>query len=138
MAKLTEDMKQLIADGFPFIATVDEAGNPQIGPKGTLRVLDDEHLIYNEETGHQAWHNLQANHKVAVAVHPYPGMKGIRVEGKATIYTDGQIFDDAHQFAVDKKLPDLIAAVVITVDRIVSLDAGPDAGKELANEPVQD
>ncbi|KRL57009.1 pyridoxamine 5'-phosphate oxidase family protein [Furfurilactobacillus rossiae] len=138
MAKLTSEMKDLISQAFPFIATVDEDGNPQIGPKGTLRVMDDEHLIYNEETGRQAWHNLQANHKIAVAVHPYPGKIGLRVEGYATIYKDGPVFEAAHQYAVDNQLPDLIAAVVISVDRIVSLNAGPDAGTEIANEPVSD
>ncbi|GKT03235.1 pyridoxamine 5'-phosphate oxidase family protein [Furfurilactobacillus sp. WILCCON 0119] len=138
MAKLTAEMKELVDKAFPFIATVDAHGNPQIGPKGTLRVLDDEHLIYNEETGRHAWQNLQDNGKIAVAVHPYPGLKGIRVEGHATIYTDGKIFDDAKQFATDNKLPDLIAAVVISVDRIIRLDAGPDAGTEIANSPVKD
>lgn len=136
MAKLTTDMKDLIEQAFAFIATVDENGNPQVGPKGTMRVLDDTHLIYNEETGRQAWHNLNDNHKIAVAFHPFPGLKGIRVEGKATIYKDGKIFDDSVAYATDKKLPAPLAAVVITVDRIVRLDAGPHAGEEIENSPI--
>lgn len=138
MATLTEEQKQLVQDAFGFIATVDENGNPQIGPKGTLRVLDDEHLIYNEETGHQSWHNVQVNPKIAAAFHPYPGMKGFRVEGKATIHKDGQIFDDAEKYAAANKLPKALAAIVISVDRTVSLDAGKNAGIEIENNPVND
>jgi len=137
MAVLTDDMKKLIADSFAFIATVDENGNPQVGPKGTMRIFDDEHLIYNEQTGHQAWHNLQENHKIAVAFHPHPGMKGIRVEGRAVIHQGDQIHTDAQAYATENKLPDVIAAIVISVDRIVSLDAGPNAGIEIINDPVK-
>ena len=67
MAKLTQEMKDMIGSQLNYLATADENGNPQVGPKGTMRVFDDEHLIYNEETGHHAWHNLNATRKAAVA-----------------------------------------------------------------------
>lgn len=138
MATLSDEQKQLVKAAFGFVATVDENGNPQIGPKGTLRVLDDEHLIYNEETGHQSWHNVQVNPKIAAAFHPFPGMKGFRVEGRATIHQDDDIFKEAEEFAASKNLPKALAAVVISVDRTVSLDAGKNAGIEIENKPVKD
>jgi predicted pyridoxine 5'-phosphate oxidase superfamily flavin-nucleotide-binding protein len=138
MAKLTQEMKDLMDKGLAFLATADENGNPQVGPKGTMRVFDDEHLIYNEETGRQAWHNIQATGKAAVAFHPTPGLKGFRVEGRATTYTDGPYMENAKKFVEGTKLPQPMAAVVITVDRIVTLDAGPSAGTEIANDPVKD
>lgn len=137
MAKLNQDMQELINNAFAFIATVDEQGNPQVGPKGTMRILDDQHLIYNEETGKHAWHNLQANHKIAVAFHPYPGMKGIRVEGNADIHQEDKVFDDAVAYAKDNNLPAAIAAVVINVDRIYTLDAGPTAGNLIDDSPIE-
>lgn len=138
MATLSDEQKQLVKDAFGFVATVDENGNPQIGPKGTLRVLDDEHLIYNEETGHQSWHNVQVNPKIAAAFHPFPGMKGFRVEGRAKIHQNDDIFKQAQDWAAAKKLPKALAAVVISVDRTVSLDAGKNAGIEIENKPVKD
>ncbi len=138
MAKLTDEMKQQVKDAFPFIATVDENGNPQVGPKATMRVYDDEHLIYNEQTGHQAWHNLQENHKIAVAFHPTPGMKGFRAEGHVKYYKEGPIYDGAVKYAKDNHLPDVLAAVVVSIDRTVSLDAGPNAGIEIENAPLND
>ncbi|MCI2170567.1 pyridoxamine 5'-phosphate oxidase family protein [Schleiferilactobacillus perolens] len=138
MAKLTPEMKDLMDKALAFLATADEQGNPQVGPKGTMRAFDDEHLIYNEETGRQAWHNIQKTCKAAVAFHPTPGLKGFRVEGRAHTYTDGPYMEAAKKFVEGTKLPQPLAAVIIDVDRIVSLDAGPNAGKEIANDPVKD
>ena len=81
MATLTQDMKDMIGAQLNYLATADENGNPQVGPKGTMRVFDDHHLIYNEETGKQAWHNLQYSKKAAVATVDYKALKGFRFEG---------------------------------------------------------
>ncbi|WP_155287353.1 pyridoxamine 5'-phosphate oxidase family protein [Lacticaseibacillus zhaodongensis] len=132
MVKLTPEMQQMIGDQLNYLATADENGNPAVGPKGTMRVFDDEHLIYNEETGHHAWHNLQTNHKAAVATVDHKQMKGFRFEGQAEFHDDDQIFADAQAFAKARHLPPAIAAVVIRVDRIVRLDAGPHAGEVIA------
>lgn len=128
MATLTPEMKDMIASQLNFLATADEHGNPQVGPKGTMRVFDDAHLIYNEETGRHAWHNLQASGKVAVATVDRPHLKGFRFEGTVEFHHDDQIFEDAQAWAAERHLPPAISAVVITVHRIVRLDAGPNAG----------
>jgi len=128
MATLTPEMQQMIGEQLNFLATVDENGNPQVGPKGTMRVFDEHHLIYNEETGKQAWHNLNTNRKAAVAVVDRPALKGYRFEGTAEFHDDDQIFKDAVAFAEARHLPDAIAAVIITVERIYKLDAGANAG----------
>ena len=128
MATLTQAMQDMVAAQLNFLATADENGNPQVGPKGTMRVLDDHRLIYNEETGKQAWHNLNDNHKAAVASVDGPALKGFRFEGEAEFHSDDQIFADAQAFAKAKHLPPAIAAVVINVHRIYKLDAGSTAG----------
>lgn len=99
MATLTQEMKDMIGSQLNFLATADENGNPQVGPKGTMRVFDDHHLIYNEETGRHAWHNLQQNGKAAVASVDRSKLKGFRFEGTVEIHKDDQIFDDAQAFA---------------------------------------
>lgn len=128
MATLTQEMKDMIGSQLNFLATADENGNPQVGPKGTMRVFDDHHLIYNEETGRHAWHNLQASGKAAVATVDRAALKGYRFEGKVEFHDDDQIFEDAQAFAKARHLPPAISAVVINVTRIIKLDAGPDAG----------
>lgn len=128
MATLTPEMKEMIGAQLNFLATADKDGNPQVGPKGTMRVFDDNRLIYNEETGRHAWANLQASGKAAVASVDKAKMKGFRFEGNVEIHKDDKIFDDAQAFAKEKGLPAAIAAVIINVTKIVKLDAGPNAG----------
>lgn len=132
MVKLTEAMQTMIGEQLSYLATADENGNPAVGPKGTMRVLDDEHLIYNEETGHHAWHNLQDNQKAAVATVDAKHFKGFRFEGTAEFHTDDEVFTRAQHYAQARHLPAPIAAVVISVDRIIRLDAGPHAGEVIA------
>ena len=53
MAQLTQEMKDLIGAQQCFVATVNPDGTPNIGPKRSTRVLDDEHLVFTEVTGNQ-------------------------------------------------------------------------------------
>jgi predicted pyridoxine 5'-phosphate oxidase superfamily flavin-nucleotide-binding protein len=49
VAILTEDMKRLVREqGLGFYATVCEDGSPNLSPKGTTRVWDDDHLFFAE------------------------------------------------------------------------------------------
>ncbi|WP_353989229.1 pyridoxamine 5'-phosphate oxidase family protein [Pediococcus argentinicus] len=94
----------------------------------SLRVLDDQHLIYNEMTAKQTLRNIQANGKAIVAVADLPTMKGYRFAGPAKVYTDGEYFDNALEWAKQGH-PAPKAAVVITIEKIWTLDAGPKAGE---------
>lgn len=130
MAQLTQDMKDMLTAQLAFLATTDGDNNPQLGPKGTMRLLDDSHLIYNEHTGKQAWQNVHVNPKVAVAVVDHDKFKGYRFEGTAEIHQDDEIFAAAQKFASDTGyLPQPVAAIVVAVERIYLLDAGKHSGE---------
>ena len=46
MGRLTEDMKRVVSEQkLGFAATVGEDGTPNLPPKGTFLVLDDEHIV---------------------------------------------------------------------------------------------
>ena len=83
MAKLTQAMKDMILGELSYISTVDADGNPDVGPKISMRVLDDEHLIYNEMTGGQTQANINDNGKAIVAVANAKALKGFRFGGTA-------------------------------------------------------
>ncbi len=51
MAKLTQEMKDMIGTQQCFIGTVSKTGIPNVAPKRSTRVFDDETLIFNEGTG---------------------------------------------------------------------------------------
>ena len=58
MAKLTDEMKELMSKQLAYIATVSNDGMPNIGPKRTMRIVDDSTLMYNENTGKQTQQNI--------------------------------------------------------------------------------
>lgn len=53
MKEFTDDMKEMLAKQLPIQATTNQEGIPDIGPKRSLRVYDNNKLIYNENTGGQ-------------------------------------------------------------------------------------
>ncbi len=47
MGILTEDMKRFaLEQRLAYIATVCPDGTPNLSPKGTIRVWDDDHLVF--------------------------------------------------------------------------------------------
>jgi hypothetical protein len=71
MIALTEKIPELInnalANGCPCIlATASKDGDPDIGYKGSMMVLDNESLAYWERTMRQHLKNVQGNPKVVV------------------------------------------------------------------------
>lgn len=124
--KLTQEMKDFVAEELAYIATVDKDGNPNIGPKRTMRVLDDENLIYCENTDGQHHANIKDNGKIAVAFVKRNDNQGFRFVGKATSYTD-----DEHMNLAKEKAGAMpkVACIIINVEKIYTLNSGPLAGK---------
>ena len=125
MAKLTEEMKALVSSQQPFIATASPDGVPNIGPKRSTHVLDDEHIVFYELTGGRTWENLQKNPKVAIAVVDASKMQGYRFVGTAELVTEGELYEGAKKLAEMMKAPaPPKAAVKIKVEEIYNLGAG--------------
>ena len=125
MAKLTQEMKDMIANQQCFVATASPEGTPNIGSKGSTYALDDEHIAFFEFTGGRTWENLQKNPRVAIAVADKSKLQGYRFVGKAEFITEGELYEGA------KKLAELIktpappkAAVKVKVEEIYNLGAG--------------
>ncbi|HEY3364163.1 MAG TPA: pyridoxamine 5'-phosphate oxidase family protein [Symbiobacteriaceae bacterium] len=130
--KLTADMKQMIATQQCFIATVSPDGIPDVGPKGSTRVLDDETLMYIETTGRQTHTNVRNNGKVAIAVVNREMPDGYRFVGRATVHENGPIFEQAVRFTTENGRPAPKAAVTVAVEAIYTLRPGPTAGTQIA------
>lgn len=125
MAKLTEEMKALVASQQAFIATASPDGVPNIGPKASTRVLDDEHIVFYELAGGCTWENVQKNPKVAIAVVDRSTMQGYRFVGKAELLTEGELYEGAKAMAEMLKMPNPAkAAVKVKVEEIYNLGAG--------------
>jgi hypothetical protein len=61
MARLTQEMKDMVASQQVFHATASKEGTPNVAPKRSTRVLDDETLIFTEGTGGATYRNILDN-----------------------------------------------------------------------------
>lgn len=131
MAKLNNEMKEMFAKQLPLIATINEDGSPNLGPKRSMRILDDETIIYNENTGGRTLRNIQRNPKVTVVIIDRENLDGYRFVGEAEVHEEGKYYEEAKEWAVGKMgVPK--SAVVIKVRRIDTLKSGPTAGQTIS------
>ena len=132
MAKLTQEMRDLIGSQQCFVATVNPDGTPNIGPKRSTRVWDDDHLAFTEATGNQTWRNVQRGSRVAIAAVDRETMKGFRFVGSPELITAGEVFDQAVAGLRSRGiLAPVKAVVLIRVDGIYNLGM-PGAGEQIA------
>jgi len=131
MPILSEEMKEMVGKQLPFLATADENGVPKVGPKGSLHVLDDSHLLYFEHTFRHAYHNLQQNNYAAVAVGDREAQKGFRFEGTARIYENDSVSKKYLPPKIFDRFP-RAAVVIIDVEHIFKLDNTLEAGTQIS------
>ena len=130
MSKLTDAMKEIIEKQLAYVATVSNEGMPNIGPKRSMRILDENTLIYNENTGKQTMNNILDNGKVAVAYADWAKLDGYRFVGKAEVFTEGKYYDEAVEWAKGK-MGAPKAAVIIHIEDVYTLRSGATAGDKL-------
>ncbi len=96
MFKLTEEMKRVVSEQrLGFVATVGEDGTPNLSPKGTFLVMDDEHIIFGEIRSPNTVQNITDRPMMEVNfVDPF-ARKGFRAKGKATFVARGTAEFDA-------------------------------------------
>ena len=105
MGNLTDSIKETIAEIRPgIIATVSRDGIPNVSAKGSLRVLDDGHLVFADINSPRTIANLKENPNLSVlVVHPKT-MKGCRIWGKGEVLSSGELFDRMTQEFADRNL----------------------------------
>jgi predicted pyridoxine 5'-phosphate oxidase superfamily flavin-nucleotide-binding protein len=117
VARLTEEMKELVErQRLGFVATVCPDGTPNLSPKGTVRVLDDEHLIFADINSPGTVSNLRVNPNIEVNVVDHFVRKGYRFKGTAQVLDGGPDFTRHVEFFSGLGLQDAprrIRAVVI-------------------------
>lgn len=90
MEKLTETMKKILANHpLGFVATVNEDGTPNLSPKGTFLLLDEQHLIFAEIRSPNTLNNLKHQPALVVNFIDVLARKGFRVAGTARFLERG-------------------------------------------------
>ena len=96
MGSLNDDMKRVVFEQkLGFLATVCEDGTPNLSPKGTFLVLDDEHIMFGEMRSPGSVANLRARPAVEVNFVDPLSRRGYRFKGPARyLGNDEAVFQD--------------------------------------------
>ena len=132
MAKLTQEMKEMILTQQCFHATVSTNGIPNNAPQRSTRIFDLETLVYNEGTGGTTYKNILDGSKVSVAVVNREVLDGYRFLGTPEVFTSGDVYEQAAQMSINAGMPRPKAVVLIHIEEIHTLKPGPGAGKRIA------
>jgi len=123
MGILTEEMKEAVRkQRLGYVATVCPDGTPNLSPKGSTTVWDDDHLVFADVRSPGTVQNLQRNPAVEINVVDPSARKGYRFKGVATVLTDGQLFQKILDFYKQNGVTHPIrSAVLVKVERAAGL-----------------
>lgn len=118
---LTEEMKHAVETQLGFVATVCPDGTPNLSPKGTTAVWDDDHLVFAHIHSPGTVSNLRSNPSVEINVVDQLIRRGYRFKGSAVVCTDGAMFEQGIRFyearGTENARERIKAIVIVTVDR---------------------
>lgn len=120
MAVLSEEAKKIISEFGPaLVATASKDGKPNVSPKGSFRVLDDEHVAFADVASPGTIANLKENPQLTAVILNRATRKGCRIWGKAEILNSGDIFDSfsAEYAAKNAKVKHVVR---VTVEEVVT------------------
>jgi predicted pyridoxine 5'-phosphate oxidase superfamily flavin-nucleotide-binding protein len=116
MGILTDDMKRVVEAELGFIATVCPDGTPNLSPKGTTTVWDDDHLVFADIHSPGTVANLRHNPSIEINVVDQLVRKGYRFKGTAVVHTEGDVFEQGVQFYEERgtaKARERIRSIVV-------------------------
>ena len=94
MAKLTEEAKKAIGEFRPsIVATSSKTGKLNVSAKGSLRALDDEHVLFADIASPRTVANIKENPQVAILCLDAQSRKSCRIWGRGEVLNSGEIFD---------------------------------------------
>ncbi len=91
---LTAEMQRAVLEQrLGYHATVCADGTPNLSPKGTTTVWDDDHLVFGDIYSPGTVENLRANPAIEVNVVDTFARKGWRFKGRAELHAGGETYE---------------------------------------------
>ena len=91
---ITEKIRKFVSQQkLGFVATVSPDGTPNLSPKGTISVLDENTLVFANIRSPQTIENLEKNPSVEINIVDPFSRRGYRFKGIAKIISDGEEYD---------------------------------------------
>jgi len=93
MGILTDDMKRTVrGQRLGYVASISPDGSPNLSPKGSLTVWDDDHLVFADIESPHTIRNLAENPRTEVNVVDPFTRKGYRFRGRAAVLRTGDVY----------------------------------------------
>jgi hypothetical protein len=134
MVGIPKHVQDFLPGKLAWVATASRDGEPNVTPKGTLKLMDENHVLFADLFSLKTRKNLLENSKVAVTVVDATTAKGYQIKGTAEVVDSGSLFDETSKQMKESPagLPPLHHVVKITVEAVFDQSVGPEAGKQIA------
>lgn len=132
MGVLTDEMRRFVAEQrLGFVATVCPDGTPNLSPKGTTAVWDEDHLVFADIRSPETVANLRRNPAVEINVVDVVSRRGFRFKGTAYVVEDGELLGELKRFYRGRGVTNPFdVAVLVRVERALPLlSPAYDAGR---------
>ena len=91
---ITEKIRKFVSQQkLGFVATVSPNGTPNLSPKGTISVLDENTLAFANIRSPQTIENLEKNPSIEINIVDPFSRRGYRFKGMAKIISDGKEYN---------------------------------------------
>ena len=125
MGFFTNEIKSIIEQQkLGYIATVSPDNTPNLSPKGTISVWDDEHLVFADIKSPNTMANLEKNPALEINVVNPITRKGYRFKGIGKILSSGDEYDKiiSHytKIGVKSKIGRVVLVKVTSVNDVTS------------------
>ena len=134
MVNVPKQVQEFFPGKLTWVATSTKDGVPNVTPKGSLQVLDDQHVIFADLFSLKTRSNLAENPKVAVTVVDQATFTGYQLKGTAEMISSGPLYEEVSA-QVKARMPQLPApayVVKIAVEAVYDQSVGASAGKQIA------
>jgi hypothetical protein len=123
MKILTQEIKEFVKQTkLGFVATVCPDGTPNLSPKGTTTIWDDDHLVFADIHSPGTISNLLVNPSIEINIVDVFTRKGYRFKGSGKVLSEGSLFDEVIAFYKNAGSKYTINNIVLVkVDRIIPL-----------------
>jgi len=134
MVTIPKEVQEFIPGKLAWVASASLSGDPNVTPKGSLKLIDGQHVSFADLFSRKTRQNLLENPKVAITVADASSGKGYQLKGTAELVESGQFFEKVSKELKEsyEGLPEPRYVVKITVEAVFDQSAGPEPGKQIA------
>jgi predicted pyridoxine 5'-phosphate oxidase superfamily flavin-nucleotide-binding protein len=131
MVKMPPEVKDVVSKQKPLpFATADKSGKPNVNFVTMWKMLDDETILFVDNSYNKTRKNIDANPNVAIVAYDSETKKAYQIKGTVETETKGDRYMIAREMADAKKQAGK-AAVIFHVKEIYDSSVGA-GGKKIA------